>query len=210
MTPTPDSAATYELELPNIETKLFLNDTTGYGNEGPRKDDLLETQEVAQKSDVLLLVLHARNPARHADLEMLKALKGWFDSRPDLKMPPVLGVLTHIDLLSPAMEWQPPYDWHAPKRLKEQQMEQAIQAVRDQLGDYLEGVVPVCTAEGKVYGVQEWLLPTLTKLLDQAQAVALFRCLRAEADTGKIRKVLEQILAASKQSAKILWETVKK
>ncbi len=210
VTPTPNSAATYELDLPGIETKLFLNDTTGYGNEGPRKDDLAETQEMAQRSDVLLLVMGAVDPGRQADLEMLKALKGWFDSRPDLKMPPVLGVMTKVDMLSPMMEWQPPYDWQAPTRKKEEQMALAIQTVRDQLGDYLVGVVPVCAQEGKVYGVEEWLLPALTKLLDQAHAVALLRCLRAEADTHKIRKVFDQIFAAGKQSAKIVWEAAKK
>jgi predicted GTPase len=210
VTPTPNSAATYELALPDIETHLFFNDTTGYGNEGPRKDDVAATSEEARQSDVVLLVLRAVDPGRQADLEMLKGLKEWFDARPDLKMPPVLGVLTHTDLLSPKMEWQPPYDWQAPKRLKEQQMAQAVQTVRDQLGEYLVGVVPVCTAEGKVFGVEEWLLPALTKLLDQAHAVALLRCLRAEADTGKVRKVFDQIFAASKQSAKVLWEAVKK
>src|SRR5262249_54713275 len=147
----------------------------------------------------------ARNPARQADLEMLRGLRRWFESRPDLKRPPLLGVLTHIDLLSPAMEWAPPYDWQKPQRPKEQQIQQAVAAVRDQLGDYLVGMVPLCTAAGKVYGVEEWFLPTLTELLDEAHAVALLRCLRAEVDMGKVRKVFQQLWAVGQEAVKLLW-----
>ena len=68
----------------------------------------------------------ARNPARHADVQFLDRLKAWFATRPELKMPPVVGVLTHVDLLSPAMEWAPPYDWLHPQRPKEEQMRQAV------------------------------------------------------------------------------------
>ena len=72
------------------------------------------------------------------------------------------------------------------------------------------GACRVRLVEGKVFGVEEWLLPALTKLLDQAHAVALLRCLRAESDTGKVRKIFDQIFAAGKQSAKILWEAARK
>ena len=48
------------------------------------------------------------------------------------------------------------------------------------------------------------------RLLDQAHAVALLRCLRAEADTGKVRKVFHQLLSAGKQAVKVLWQGVPK
>jgi predicted GTPase len=121
-------------------------------------------------------------------------------------MPQVLAVLTHIDLLTPAMEWAPPYDWQEPKRPKEQHIREALEAVRDQFGERIVGVVPVCTAEGRRYGFDEWLLPALAKHLDQAHAVALLRTLRAEADTGKVRKVFDQLLAVGKQAAQVLWQ----
>jgi predicted GTPase len=194
----------YELHPEGIPTRLVIFDTVGYGHEGPRADQLRATEEAARQSDLLLLVLHARNPARQADVELLRALRAWFMSRPDLKMPPVLGVLTHIDLLSPAMEWAPPYDWTQPQRTKERQIQEAWAAVKEQLGEYLVGIVPLCTAEGKVYGLDEWFWPTLAELLDEAHAVALLRCLRAEANTGKIRKVFQQLLQAGAQAAKVL------
>jgi predicted GTPase len=196
----------YELQPRGIPTRLVLLDTVGYGHTGPREDQLRATEDAAQQSDLLLLVLHARNPARQADLEMLQRLRAWFASRPDLRMPPVVAVLTHIDLLSPAMEWAPPYNWQKPSRPKEVQIDQAVKAVRDQLGEYLAGVVPVCTAAGKVHGVEEWLVPAVAALLDESKAVALLRVLRAEIDTNKIRKVLHQALAAGREAIRIVWQ----
>jgi predicted GTPase len=202
----------YVLQLEGTDSRLELLDTVGYGHEGPKADKLKATQGAAQQSDLLLLVLHAQNPARQADLDMLKALKEWFDPKRVLKRPPILGVLTHIDLLSPALEWQPPYNWQEPKRPKEQQIEEAVQAARDQLGPFLAGVVPVCTAAGKEFGVKEWLLPAVTQLLDQAHAVAMLRCLHNEADARKIRKIFDQLFASGKEALKILWQgpTVKR
>jgi hypothetical protein len=130
-------------------------------------------------------------------------------------MPRVVGVLTHIDLLAPAMEWQPPYHWpgganSAAPRLKEQQIAQAVAAAREQLGEAVAAVVPVCAAEGRVFGVQEWLLPTVVGMLGEARAVSMLRCLRAEVDARKIRKVMDQLMAAGKEIALVLWEAARK
>ena len=35
----------------------------------------------------------------------------------------------------------------------------------------LEIILPVCTAAGKVYGVEEWLIPALAGEIDEAHAV---------------------------------------
>jgi small GTP-binding protein len=204
--PATDEITRYELKQEGIPTRLMLLDTVGYGHAGPREDQLRATEEAARQSDLLLFVVHARNPARQADLTMLQKLKEWFASRPDLKMPPVVAVMTHIDLLSPAMEWSPPYNWAKPERTKERQIHDAWQNLREQLGDYLVGVVPVCVALGKVYGVEESLLPVLVGHLEEARAVAMLRCLRAEVNTGKVRKVFRQLLDTGTQAAKLLLE----
>jgi predicted GTPase len=201
----------YQVKPEAIDTQLFLLDTPGYGHAGPKEDQLRATQEAARQADLILLVLHAKNPARQADVEMSHALRKYFDANPDLKMPPILGVMTHIDLLSPALEWDPPYDWQKPQRLKEKQIDQAMIALKEQLPDQLAAVVvPVCTQSEKIYGIQEWLLPVLSDLLDEAHAVALLRCLRKELDTGQIKKVFQQFLAAGKEAVKIWWEKTKK
>ena len=189
----------YRLAPPGVGNRLVLLDTVGYAHEGPKADKLRATQEAVQRSDLALLVLNARDPARQPDWELLQKLRAWFAERPQLMMPRVLGVLTHIVLLSPALEWAPPYDWLSPQRPKEQSIAAAVAAVEEQLGPYLVGVIPVCTREGKVHGVAEWLLPRIVELLDEARAVALLRCLHAEADAGKVRRTLAQLLEAGKQ-----------
>jgi predicted GTPase len=206
--PATSELTRYELQPEGIPTRLVLLDTVGYAHTGPKEDQLKATREAAQQSDLLLLVLHARNPARQADLAMLQQLTAWFAARPDLKMPRVLAVLTHIDLLSPAMDWSPPYDWERPQRPKEKAIDAAAAAVREQLGQYLVGVVPVCVAEGKVYGVEEWLLPALTEMLDEAHAVGLLRVLRLEFDAEKVRKVFRQMRAVATEAGKMLWRAL--
>ncbi|HLJ92229.1 MAG TPA: GTPase [Gemmataceae bacterium] len=207
--PMTSSITRYQLQPEGMSARFVLLDTVGYGHTGPKEDQVKATQEAVQQSDLVCLVLHARNPARQADVEMLEALQSWFRSHPALKMPPILGVLTHMDLLSPAMEWAPPYHWERPEQPKERQIQQAHATVREQLGQYLVGCVPVCTAQGRVYGIEEWLLPTMVELLDEAKSVALLRCLKAEADAGKIRKVFQQLLAAGQQIGVQLWQAAR-
>jgi predicted GTPase len=198
--PSTDAVTRYELQLEDVSSRLILLDTPGYGHMGPKEDQLKATLEAARRSDLLLLVLHAKNPGRQSDLEVLQALERFFRDKPDLKMPVVVAALTHIDLLSPALEWDPPYDWHQPVRLKEQQIAEAVAAVTAQLGPRISYVAPVCSAEGKVYGVEEWLLPALVSLLDEAHGVALVRGLRAETESGRVRKVFRQLLEAGKHA----------
>jgi predicted GTPase len=182
----PETQEITRYELKPVENAEPLNvlDTVGYGNEGPRADQLAATEKAAQKSDLLLLVMHATNPARQADIDMVNKLREWFEKNPALKMPPILAVVTHIDLLSPRMEWSPPYDWENPKRPKEKSIAGAVDYVREQFGDHLTGAIPVCVAEGKVYGIQEWLLPVIRQLLGTSRATSMLRCLHNEAVTG--------------------------
>jgi predicted GTPase len=198
----------YELKVEGIPTKLVLQDTAGYGHAGPKADQLAATREAARQSDILLLVLHARNPARQADVTQLEDLDAFFRSRPDLKRPPLLAVLTHIDLLSPALEWSPPYDWRHPIRPKEQSIQDATAAAQRQLGVLAPVLVPVCTSEGKVYGVAEELLPLVVERLGEARGVGMLRCLMAEANTGTVKMIVRQLVSLAKQLAPIALEAL--
>lgn len=195
----------YELKPKNVNAALMLADTVGYANEGPRQDQLRVTEKAARDADVILLVMHARNPARQADLDLLKKLALFFQANPDLKRPPIVGVVTHIDLLSPSMEWSPPYDWTKPSRPKEHSIAQALAYVQEQLGEHLSTVVPACAAPGKEFGVQEALVPGIITLLEQARAVALVRVLRAEADSGKVKKTFQQLLTVGTEILSAWW-----
>jgi len=208
--PATDEVTKYLLKPAGIPNHLLLLDTVGYGHEGPRADQVRITAEWATQSDLIVLVAHARNPARQADLVMLEKLRSWFAGMPDLRMPPVIAVLSHIDLLSPAMEWSPPYDWRNPARPKERQIQEAIAALKEQLGEFLAAEVPVCTAPGKVYGIEEYFLPALAVLLDEVHAIAFLRCLRAEINAQKMRKVFHQLLEAGKGMARVAWSQLGK
>ncbi len=204
--PATQGVERYTLKPEGIPSTLQLLDTVGYNQQGPSADQLQATQEAARQADLIFLVLHARNPARQVDAQVVQELRQWFAARPDLKMPPIVAVVTHIDLLTPAMEWAPPYNWQAPQRPKEQHIHQALLAVQEQLGDYLAAVVPACTAEGKLFGINEGVLPALATRLEQVRAVTVLRCLHAEKDVGKVRKVFEQMLAVGKFAAQTLWQ----
>lgn len=200
--PLTSEVTRYDLSAPGTPTRLALLDTAGYGRGGPDNDNLEETATAVQGSDLVLLVTHARNPARKADADFYARLRQWFRDRPQLRFPPVLVVLTHVDLLTPAMEWAPPYHWMDGTRLKEKSMAEAVATARESFPE-VAGVVPACTAAGKEWNLSEELLPEIVALLGEAKSVALLRCLHAEADEGKIKKVFSQLWAVGRKALEL-------
>lgn len=201
--PLTSDVTRYELVAPGVPTKLTLLDTAGYGRSGAAADNLEETATAVQSSDIVLLVMHARNPARKFDVDFYARLRQWFRDRPQLRFPPMIVVLTHVDLLTPAMEWAPPYDWAGGTRPKEKSMSEAVLAAKESFPD-VNGLVPCCTAARKEWGVNDELLPEIVALLGEAKAVSLLRCLHAEADEGKIKKVFSQLWAAGRKALDLL------
>jgi len=49
-------------------------------------------------------------------------------------------------------------------------------------------------------------LPAVAEQLDESHGVALLRCLRAEIDENKTRKVVHQLLATAKEAALLVWQ----
>jgi predicted GTPase len=194
----PATAGVHRYELHGPGASLVLVDTQGYNQAGADADQLAATIEAAQQSDLIFLVTHARNPGRQADVSLLKELFTWFADRPRLKLPPILVVMTHIDLLSPAMEWSPPYNWRKPTRTKENNIAAAAEVIRQQLGEKITAIVPVCTRSDAIFAIKEELLPEVTQLLGEARAVAMLRCLQAEADEGQVRRLFDQLLNTGK------------
>jgi predicted GTPase len=190
--------------------QLVMLDTVGYAHTGPKADQLAETESAAQNADVIVLVLHARNPGRDADIQMLDRLNDYFAARPDLHKPPIVAVLTHADLLSPAVEWSPPYDWKTPTRPKEHSIHQALLTAREQLGERVAGIVPVCLAQGKIWGVDEELIPLLTTQLSDAKSVALLRTIKNEIEADSMNRLLSQLKHAGLGGLKVLWESIKR
>src|SRR5207244_4336282 len=140
------------------------------------------------------------NPGRQADANLLQELRDWFVAHPAVRRPPFLGVLTHVDLLSPSLEWAPPYDWRQGGRAKEENIRRAILVAQEQLAENVVEIIPVCTAPGKVFGVTEELLPAMAGRLDEARGVAMLRCLNAEATDGQLRKIFKQLFAVGQEA----------
>ncbi len=199
----------YTLRQPGQPTFTLL-DTAGFGNDGATEADVRAAVEAARLADVLLLVVPARSAARRPESEFLDRVRAALAALPNLKMPPVLLVLSHIDLLSPVMEWAPPYDWRAGTRPKEVQIREATQAAKESFAGRVADAVPVCTAAGKELGVKDELLPAVAAYLGEARGVGLLRALHAEASADKVKRVVGQIGHAAGQLLRVWWETTKK
>ncbi len=182
----------------DVADGLTLLDTPGYGEDGATDQQRQAIRKALAQADLVLLVMKVTNPARRADAAVLDDLIAESRGKTDRKAPPIAAVLTHIDQLSPIMEWTPPYDWDKPTRPKEEQIGQAVQYHRELLGDSLAGVVPVCSdvERGREFGVREWLLPAMLDLLGEARGCAVLRVLREEIRRGRVRRVFLQLARA--------------
>ena len=191
----------YQLVHESTNNSLVLLDTPGYA--GPSAgESRAEAMRSSCDAAIVVLVLHACQPARDPDKALLRELHQWFSDHPDRKRPVVLAAITHVDQLPPSLEWEPPYDgWlrENPERPKDQSIREVLDVVRETLGDSVQGIVPLCTDadRGRVYGVEEWLLPGLLGVLPQAEGKALVDNLHAELDAGRARQVLQQLWNAS-------------
>lgn len=195
-----DRPAPAEPACARAADRLVLLDTAGYGDDGATRAQLAEMHEALHEADMVLLVMDAASPARRADVQMLADLDGWLQANLHRKLPPVLGVLTHIDCLRPALEWSPPYDWRSPSRPKETNIAGAVQYTREQFPSQLQAIVPVCTdlVQQRVWGVYDDLLPAMLEALGEARACALLRTLHAELDEGRVGLLVRQLGQACK------------
>jgi hypothetical protein len=188
------------LEVADTKDQLLLLDTAGYGADELGARQLQEIHAAVSQADLVLLVVPATHPARQADLHLLDDVAEWFASQLHRKPPPVLAVLTHIDGLSPRMEWRPPYDWQSGSGSKERSVRGALDYVREELGERVAGAIPVCADldRHREDGIPERLLPAMVALLNEARACALIRTLHDDADRRRVRQVFAQLFHAGR------------
>ncbi len=198
----------YTLRRPGLPAFTIV-DSAGFGLAGPTEDDVQTALLAAKEADVLLLVVPARSAARAPETEFLGRLLKAMAAVPNLKPPPLVGVLTHIDLISPAMEWSPPYDFAAGTRVKEMNVRDAVSAAGEVFSG-IEAIVPVCASAGKVTGVQDELLAAILARVGEARGVSLLRALYTEADADKAKRVWRQLQTAGGHAARLLLEWAKK
>ena len=184
----------YRWQLPDGSTVVGLLDTPGYADADLTAQQLEELFQAFQQADVVLLIMSATSPSRDPDLKLLDSMSARFAKEPRLRPPPIVGALTHIDGLSPLMEWSPPYDWQHPTRPKEHSIHDAVAYNFGILNQKLAAMIPVCSDSERVqpYGIEEWLIPALCGVLDEGRARALVRGLHSEANRDRIRELLSQ------------------
>jgi uncharacterized protein len=199
----------YELRTPGLPT-LTLVDTAGYGEDGLNDADLARAVETVKSADVVLFVAHARTAARRTDGEVFDRVSAALAAEPNLRWPPVLVAVTHVDLLTPAMEWAPPYDWRTGDRKKELSIREAVSAAGEILGSRVQGAVPVCAAAGRVWNVTEELQPLLAAVLDDAHGTNLLRIFHRESSARRVGQTIEQVLAIGRETLRWLRNSAKR
>jgi len=118
-------------------------------------------------------------------------------------MPPLLVAVTHIDQLRPLSEWSPPYNLDHPATPKAQNILAAITAVSADLGVPLEQVIPVCLYPGRIYNVEEALIPAILNSLPEALQAKCLRCLRDFHDSEYWSRLLQQSINAGRILVKV-------
>jgi predicted GTPase len=201
----------YDLRSDDRSDRLILLDTPGYSDSGATQEQLAETFEAVRNADIVLLVMDVRSPAKQADVSTLDKLDAWFEQKHQFKPPAIVGVVSKIDGLSPLMEWSPPYSWENPNRPKEKNIRAALEFAKETFGNRLSSIIPVCTdiEHHRVFGIEEYLLPTISLLLDEARACSLVRSLHRDYDQARAWQVVSQLVSAGTKIKEYAPEFIK-
>ena len=152
-------------------------------------------QTALTESDAVILLIDGHSPAREPDRKTVESLYEWFSAQPRLKLPPILGIVTHVDLLPPSLEWSPPYDWKNPDGEKEKQIAESVEYAYEVFGDRLAECVPACLSsqQERRWGIEECVFPALMNLLPDSQTVALLRAFEHQLDADQVKILFRQL-----------------
>ncbi|MFN7289402.1 MAG: GTPase family protein [Pirellula sp.] len=192
----------HRFNLGDSSIQISLLDTPGYSDSMISQESSEEILKGVLAADIVLLVIAANSPAKQPDVLMLGQLRNYYREHPELKPPRVIGVVTHIDLLRPIQEWQPPYDWRSPKTIKERSIHETVEYCKELFGDSIQDYVPLCLLASKSTqgSAIEELLELITSEVSQGQAVALVRAYYDQFQKGRLEKVVDQVASLVKQS----------
>jgi predicted GTPase len=178
----------YRLERDGEWLGLVL-DSPGYGDEASW---ITANQKELQLIDLVLLVCSATHAGRAADAGFLQALNEFFASNPDRLAPPVVVALTHIDLLRPVREWNPPYNVAEPSGLKAQQIRLCMDEVAASLKLPLPNIQAVCLKPHEEWNL-EAVWTAIASDLPEARRARYLRCLKDGRAKEKWGLILRQL-----------------
>jgi predicted GTPase len=121
------------------------------------------------RSDAVIWVVDAHRADRRLDQEALHHFRSFYETRIDRRPPALLLVLTHVDLLEPAREWNPPYDPEG-SRPKERSMRAVRDVISTELGVKKERTVLVsCADSGEGWNLDDVWMKLVQQLPEAAK-----------------------------------------
>lgn len=198
--PTTEGFTPYELKHETLPPVLLI-DSPGIQSDAASIDHL---SGKAGACDLVIWVVAANRVDRAVDRDALESIRAFFASRPDRRQPPILLVVTHVDLLRPFSEWAPPYDIANPTAEKAKSIRAALEQISGDLGLPLDRIVPVSLDERwPAYNIAVvWALIMAT--LPEAMRAQLVRRLRGSGSGWSWRKLLSQAVGAGRVAARAL------
>ena len=173
--PLTDAVDLYECQ-PEGLPRIILRDTPGYGAAADEGDPFSRLGDEIQACDLLLLVCTARSAARQSDRALLRKMHEFYGRNPKQLMPPVVYVLTHVDLV--------------PEHLAGE----AVAAVAADLGTDAAQIVVACVQWGRLANL-EGVLAAIGEKLPAAERLKCLRCIRQIRKEQDEDKVLRQLLS---------------
>ncbi len=172
--------------------RAIILDSDGFGGTG----DVAARKwlfEAIESIDLIIAVTSARQAARQLECQTLNEVRTRFANSTRRTCPPIIVAVTHIDLLQPAREWNPPYDFLDGESRKEQSVRRAVDAIATDFQVQLDHVIPVSLIPGAEYNVEESLLPNLGVALPEADRAKFFRVVDAHRSAESRDRVTRSI-----------------
>jgi uncharacterized protein len=167
--PTTSRASEYRLEVEGSPA-VSIVDMPGLDE---RAAPELRTQ--IARADLILWVASATQPARDPDYQALENIRRAAETQLVRRAPPILLALTHIDELSPANEWTPPYNIAKPEGPKARIIRAAVDAVAKVLKLSSGAIVPVAMPVNREPYNIDALWARIAVEVDEAKLVQLDR-----------------------------------
>jgi len=188
----------YELRQEGLPP-AYLIDSPGIDDQ----DGVAEFVKRAFACDLIVWVAPAHRADRALDRAALDAVRARFAADPERKMPPLIVIASHIDRLSPAREWSPPYNVDTPSSPKEQSIRGALDAIAGDLLVPVETIVPMRLDTTPPYNL-ELLWLRLEALVDEAQRARWVRVLREAIREDGWRRSWRQLVGAGRMVGGLL------
>jgi uncharacterized protein len=174
--------------------------------DSPGIDDAAAGEDLvrhARQADLIIWVVAAHRADRRLDRLALDALRNAWREQTTLRMPPLIVLATHIDRLTPAREWKPPYDVDAPRRDKERSIRAALEAIAADLQVPLGMIVPVRLEGAEPYNL-DLLRLRLTEAFDDAQRTRWVRLHRDAIRRQDWRQLLRQLAGSGRMVGSLI------